>query len=238
MLNLDETLITGKNYNVQRDFFLKIFLYSLAVIVFLDILRNQISEINLLQLVPGFYLILLFLSFLFLIFFSDFSFQISKEIDSRKELGTKTLNKFDFFIKLKLGSFFFSLSLFLLFTLVLPLSFDSFNSYGEKTLENIWSFDEVIALELTLLFLFSIFSQVPILVICFLGNEIDFLVLPEFWKILSFSVFVLAGFLTPTIDGYTQLSFSFSAISFYFLVLNLIEKRINLKLNSISLMNS
>ena len=71
MLNLDETLITTSSYIKQRDLFLKSFVFSFGVIIFVDILRAQVAEVNLLQLIPGFYLILLFISFLYLVFFSN-----------------------------------------------------------------------------------------------------------------------------------------------------------------------
>ena len=57
MLNLDETLITTSSYIKQRDLFLKSFVFSFGVIIFVDILRAQVAEVNLLQLIPGFYLI-------------------------------------------------------------------------------------------------------------------------------------------------------------------------------------
>ena len=74
MLNLDETLYLTDSYTKQKDFYLKSFLYSFGVLIFVDILRNQVSEVNLLQLIPGFYLILLFFFFLFLVINSDFIF--------------------------------------------------------------------------------------------------------------------------------------------------------------------
>jgi Sec-independent protein secretion pathway component TatC len=58
--------------------------------------------------------------------------------------------------------------------------------------------------------------------------------LPQFWKILSFSIFLIAGFLTPTIDGYTQLSFSCSAIFLYLLIINIIQKKTNIKFTGTS----
>jgi len=69
MLNLDETLELYNDYILQRDAYIKSILYSAGTITFLDIIRQQVPEINLLQLVPGFYLFLLFTSFLFLVFF-------------------------------------------------------------------------------------------------------------------------------------------------------------------------
>jgi hypothetical protein len=58
MFNLDEPLVINNSYFVQRDLYLKAFLYSFGVIIFIEIVRSQIAEIDLLQLIPGFYLIL------------------------------------------------------------------------------------------------------------------------------------------------------------------------------------
>ena len=67
---------------------------------------------------------------------------------------------------------------------VIPLSLDSFNSYGEKTLENIWSFDEVISLEIILLSILLLLCQIPLILIVSLNNEKEINVLPEYWKAL------------------------------------------------------
>jgi hypothetical protein len=85
MLNLEESLKSTKSYLIQRDFYSKGFLSVSCVIVFLEILRSQIAQINLLQLIPGFYLVLLFSSFLFFIFFSDLFFRFPFELDKKKK---------------------------------------------------------------------------------------------------------------------------------------------------------
>ena len=107
MLNLDETLYLTDSYIKQKDFYFKSFLYSFGVLLFVDILRNQVSEVNLLQLIPGFYLILLFFSFLFLVITSDFIVGFSKDLDNRKEFVTKTLNKIYLFVLNRIFFFFF-----------------------------------------------------------------------------------------------------------------------------------
>ena len=63
-----------------------------------------------------------------------------------------------------------------------------------------------------------------------LTSEIVINSLPEYWKIISFIIFAISGLLTPTIDGYTQLSFAFSSFTLFFLVISILEKRLNLKL--------
>jgi hypothetical protein len=54
MLNLEETLSIIPSYLVQRDLYVKAFVYAGGVLIFID-LRGQISEVNILQLIPGFY---------------------------------------------------------------------------------------------------------------------------------------------------------------------------------------
>ena len=237
MLNLDETLKISNDYTIQKDNYLKFFLYSFSVIIFIDILRNQVSEVNLLQLVPGFYLILLFLCLIFLVVFSDFFFQLPILIDNKKEFGTKTLTKVQTNLILK-NSFYFCLLLFFIgVILILPLSLDSFNSYGEKTLENIWSLDEVINLEFFLLILLIIFSQVPIFSLSYFTNENSLNLLPQFWKLISFLSFLFAGLLTPTVDGYTQLSFGFLSVFLYLIIIGFLQKRLVKKFTGLITLN-
>ena len=72
MLNLDETLFANTGYTKQRDIYIRILLFAGGVVAFVEYLRGQVSEVNLLQLIPGFYLLLLFTSLVYLVGFSDF----------------------------------------------------------------------------------------------------------------------------------------------------------------------
>jgi hypothetical protein len=229
MLNLDETLLFNNDYFEQKDYYLKTIFYSTAVILLIDILRSQVSEINLLQLVPGLYLLLLFLSLLFLVFFSTLLVRIPIELDNRKELGTKTINKFASVVLVKFAYFIFSIVFLLGLEFIIPLSFDSFNYYGEKTLENLWSLDEVISLEVILLFVLTNVCQVPIIGIFYFDTEDSINLLPQLWRPLVVASLIAAGIITPTVDGYTQLSFgSLFLFSFLFIV-SVIQKRIYAK---------
>ena len=232
MLNLDETVELNNSYLIQRDLYLRGLLYSFGVIIFIDLARGQVAEVNLLQLVPGFYLILLFLAFLFLIYFSNLVANAPIESDSNKSFGTKTIEKIENGILTKFTYFIFYSCLGITLNSVIPLSLDSFNTYGEKTLENIWSFDEVINLELILLITLLILSQIPFFILLNVSNEKEKNILPEFWKPLSFIVFIISGLLTPTIDGYTQLSFAFSSLSLYVIIITILGKRIDIKFNT------
>lgn len=226
MFNLDEVLFLNVIYWKQKDFFVKVFSYAVGIISFVEIFRGQVAEINLLQLVPGFYLLLLFLSFLILIGSSTALFYASLLTDVKKEYGTKTSQR----LRLK---FLFQFSTFFLFILtgqslitLIPLSLDSLNVYGEKTLENAWSFDEVIFLELILLVLVILLSQFPFISLFIFQSEKGLNLIPKYLRGLSFLVFLLAGFLTPTIDGYTQLGLSLSTIALFVLILNVAQKNI------------
>jgi len=112
MLNLDETLETTFTYSIQKNFFSKFFFYSLGVISFINFLREQIPEIKLIQLIPGFYILLLFTSLLYLFFASDFQSNLPSEIDFKKEYGTKTTGKISLILISKTSTFFYFLFLF------------------------------------------------------------------------------------------------------------------------------
>lgn len=227
MFNIDDTLLLVSDYNRQKDLYLKIFKQLGTTLSFVEILRAQISEINLLQLIPGFYLILLFLSIVVLSFFSDYFLCSIIEKDTEKKVGTKTISR-----KRSLGIknaqfFFFSTILVLVLNSVIPIGLDSFNNYDEKTLEDLWSFDEVISLEIALLAILIFLSQCPILVIDSFTTEKDRNYLFGFGKILGFISFLIAGILTPTIDGYTQISFAFSTLFLYSLVLYFLQRTLD-----------
>jgi hypothetical protein len=232
MLNLDETFELNNLYVIQRDLYLKGFLYSFGVVIFIELVRGQVAEVNLLQLIPGFYLIVLFISFIVILYFSDLLIRVPIESDNEKIFGTKTIERAENAILTKLAYTLFYGCLITTLNSVIPLSLDSFNSYGENTLENIWSFDEVITLEVILLTILLSLCQIPLLFILSLNNEKEISILPEYWKSLSFLVFIASGILTPTIDGYTQLSFAFSSLSLYLIIIIILTKRLDLKFNT------
>jgi len=236
MLNLEENLLIIPGYLIsQEDFFIKGITYAFSLLTIIEIIRNQVPEINLLQLVPGFYLFLLFITFLLLIFLSNIFLSLPGKIETRFTSGTKTISKLNFFSSLRLSFFFFfSFIVFSLITIV-QVSLDSFNNYGEKTLENLWSLNEVMNLEIILLLILILFSQLPILSLLFLKTEKNLKELPIFWKPLTLFIFIISGFLTPTIDGYTQLNFSISAFSIYLFIISFLKKRNTIKYNGISI---
>lgn len=63
MFTLDDTFSVDSIYINQGDYYGKVFFYFFGVISFFELLRTQISEVELLQLVPGFYFFLFFVFF-------------------------------------------------------------------------------------------------------------------------------------------------------------------------------
>jgi hypothetical protein len=237
MLNLEETLSDTYTYNIQKDLYLKGILYVLGAIVFLELVRSQVTEVNLFQLVPGYYLFLVLVSFVLLIITSNLSFSIPFKLDNNSGFGTKTIGKIDsqtrFSQSFLLFVGFFGLAL----NLIIPIGFDTFDSYDEKTLSSLWSFEEVLGLESVLFTTLLFLSQIPLVILTQLGLERDLNQLPEYWKDLSFFIVVAAGFITPTIDGYTQIALSLAAISLYVILIAIVEKRLAIKFNSTSSLN-
>jgi len=228
MMNIEEALISYPFYQKQKDNFIRFILYSVVVFIYIDAIRQQISEINLLQLIPGIYLILLFTSFIFLIFWSNFIINNLYDIDYISLSGTKTIERMATKIILKTRAFLCILVAALTLNSVLPLSLDSFISYGENEIENLWSFDEVINLEFFLLIFLIILSQVPIYGFSKSNTEKFILILPKYWKPVSFSIFLVAALITPTIDGYTQFLFSFCAIALCLFVITSTKQRVTI----------
>lgn len=234
MFNLEENLELNNDYNNQRDLILKIFYYSTSVVSLFELIRGQVPEVNLLQLIPGFYLFLLFIFFLFCLFFFRFFLFFPTIIEIKKNPGAKTLGRMSYSLTFQFSIFFFLFIVILNLNTVIPISLESFNTYGEKTLENLWSFNEVINLEIFLLILLTIISQIPTFSNFYLITEENNAFLPRFWKGITLMIVIISGFLTPTIDGYTQLSFSFSSFSLYILLLLFLKKRVNFKSNGIT----
>lgn len=226
MLNLDQTLNLTLKYNKKQNYERNVIFYFFAIFSFLELLRGQVPEINLLQLIPGFYLLVLFLSFLYLILLSQFWIRLPLEIENRKGFGTKTIGKINFFILLKFSTLLFFLILIISLNTILPISLDFFNSSDEKSLENLWSFDEVLNLEIFLLVFLLFLSQIPLGIISYLNTEKNVNILPSLWKPIVLFVVIFSGFITPTIDGYTQINFALASISLYLIIINTVEKRV------------
>jgi hypothetical protein len=237
MFNLEETLSISDFYKKQNDFLGKLFFFLFPVLIFLNIFRAQISETAILQLVPGTYLIFLFLFLIFLIFFSTLFYSFSKWADNINENGTKVNNRIVFFLRIKYSIFLFSICYLLSIFNVIPLSLDSFNAYGEKTLESLWSFTEIFLLEFTLSFLLISFFQFPLFFVSWISLEKKIQNLSKLWKLISFFSFLIAGIITPTLDSSIQFFLALISICFYFATILFIQKRINIKISGFSLLS-
>lgn len=234
MLNIEENRTSSSFYDTRQDFSIKAAGYVLAAIPTIELFREQIPETSLVQLIPGFYfLLILVFSFLFLVV-SSLIERIFPRLDKLKASGTKTNKKMQFFPQLILLFLFCFSSVLLVFDNLLPLSLDSFNSVGERALENNWSFQDVYTLELSLITTLLVLSTFPIVALFTFYSEEDVKVLPTYWRNLTSISFIGAGIITPTIDGYTQICFGLSAVILYLIVFGLTFKRTSSKLKGIS----
>lgn len=229
MLNLPETIITKKTYSPQRDVFIRATIYTSGAIVLVKMLRAQVCEIDLLQLVPGFYLLLMFIGYIVMIFSSQSLYELPQAVDCYLAAGTKTEVRMSFAMISKFAIVLFSLVLCMSLANLIPLSLDMFETSSDQNLIDLWSFEEVLNVEWILLLIVLTVTQAPTFIIFYLTNETDSLILPGFWQKFSFLVFVGAGMITPTVDGYTQLYFAFTGIALYLTMLNMVEKRMTYK---------
>jgi hypothetical protein len=229
MFSLDEAFLATSNYLEQLDISWKAISLAVGVFTVVEFVRSQVPEIEVLQLIPGLYLLLLFFSWIFLVFFANLFQQIPFEVDNRKLCGTKTLDKIELGT-ISNGSIFIALIQILInLNSVIPIGLDSFNSYGEKTLENIWSLDDVIGLETYFLFVIVILSQIPVLILLNPSYENYAIQLPGVWRAVGTICFIIGGIVTPTIDVVTQVSFAGSTFCLYVALIILVAKRLNLK---------
>lgn len=247
MLNLEPSLYVLENYsqfgNTSKNtldlfvffrgiqsffpnkFFQNLIISVINTFTLLEAFRQQIPEINLLQLVPGLYLFFFFGTLFFQFFGSTLGFLIVLINDEKKELGSKTKNRLQSFLGLKVNYLFLFFSFFLIVNLFFPLSLDSFSSYGENNLENIWSLDEVFSLELWFFYFFLFFSQISLNISSFLSSQEYLQLFPFFWRFLLFFLFIFSGFFTPTLDALTQIEFSLIGLGLSLAFLQTLQNR-------------
>ena len=229
MFSLDRTYVTKSSYFKQTDFYFKAIGLACGVFFVVDYIRAQTPEIEVLQLIPGLYLFLLFLSWVFLTFSTIFLERIPMELDAKKSSGTKTINRLDLGSIVNGGLILATNQLLININTVIPIALDSFNSYGEKTLENIWSLDEIVSLEIYLLFVIILLSQIPILIGLSFTTQDFILRLPRVWRFVGVSCFTIGGVVTPTIDAVTQVAFAASTYSLYLAFIAISNRRLNIK---------
>lgn len=229
MFSIDNAFFSNSMYLLQKDLYLRAINVALGVFFLVEFIRAQIPEIEVLQLVPGVYLFVLFIGWLFLITLSNCIQRFPHNVDNRKLSGTKTLNRIELGIIGKgclattLGQLIINL-----YT-VIPIGFDAFNNYGEQTLENLWSFDEIVGVETSLFIFIFLIAQTPILTLINYTGENYLLRIPNVWRSIGVISFLLGGIITPTIDIFTQLSFATSTYSLYLLVISVTTRRMFMK---------
>jgi hypothetical protein len=81
MYNSEECLDLDLKYFWKRDRLLRFFLCAAGMFPLVDMLRAQIAEVSLYQLVPGVYFTLLLLSWLFLTYFSNLFLRVPVNIE-------------------------------------------------------------------------------------------------------------------------------------------------------------
>lgn len=234
MFNIEKSLKNSNFYFQNFPIFSEFIFQLVGVFVILEFLRQELPEIKLLQLIPGYYFFLLFILIVSFFLFNTFFSLWPSFLDSKKFLGTKTILKSQYSI---LGKFFYFFAFVIFFTTLnslIPGQFDSFYNYTEKSFENLWSFEDFLNLQSLLVFVLLIISQSPILTFYLINNNIKIFKLSNSLKFFLFFILLISGVLTPTADVISQLIFSFFAVFFYLISLHFLSKRIYIKYLSLS----
>jgi hypothetical protein len=225
MFGDEELFDLEEEYRFKERIENRILSFFLPSILLLNLIRSLICEVNLLQLSPSNYIFLIFLTITYLSSLSSSFVGIPLEFDSKRDVGGKGLPRLTSLILRRSSLYFLAFILIFLFFSVLPASLDAFNDSGEPSLENLWSINQVILLEATLLILLGTLSQSPIYFLIKCRNEERRNGLPTNTKKFIFFVFVGAGILTPTVDSSTQITFAISILSLFLLVFYFLFKR-------------
>lgn len=224
MLNLPETIFEVKPYSYEQHWGVKTFILFFGGSKFLDYIRLQVAEVTLLQLVPGLYLSIVFGFSLVVLFISLYVVQFIKELDAEKKFGTKTRNRAIVLQIIKARSSIFMVGTYVLFFGIIPLSFESFTVISTGTVANLWAIDEFLGVETSLAFIIYIIVQFPFFVTGPDYSLSDIQLAPKFLRDYLFTVTLLSGVCTPTVDVATQVNFIIIGISFYLLMTLLIKK--------------
>jgi Sec-independent protein secretion pathway component TatC len=209
MFNVIEGIVPRYWYHFQQDFYIRAISYALVILSCIILIRAQVSEMNLLQLVPGSYLVIYLLVFFYIFLFGNYLILRSIRFDKRKFKGTKTTKKKNLGLLQTNSQLLILSTIVLVFFIVLPVSLDFFNISQENTFENSWSFSEIFNLERVFFFFLGILLQLPLLT---LKKKYKKIFITTNWKRNFILVIVLSGIVTPTVDISTQAIFSASII--------------------------
>lgn len=201
----------------------------------LELLRSQTCEIDLIQIVPGYFLFLLFICCLLVGFSSLIQCTIPFKLDKKDLIGSKTSFRANSELYFSFSSVLFFIFILLAINSLLPIGLDSFEEYGESTLDALWSFDEILAIETVLITALLSLSQSPLTVLPVLIEEEDFSEFFFFWKQIIFFIVIVAGLLTPTVDAYTQSTLASYGIGLYLGIFTFVQKRVDSRLETSSI---
>ena len=224
MLNLPETLYLSLPYPYQNSELFKFIGFFIGGVIFLDFLRFQVSEITLLQLIPGVYFSLLLTSSLSFLFFSLTIIKIIRENDWLKRGGTRLAVRIFVRQIILFTSQYIVGAFFLLFNIIIPLSFESFSLFVSATFVNFWELNQFYNLESSLGTYIYILAQFPLFAIGPEYNVIDFSLAKAFTRDYLFSLTVIAGLFSPTLDVTTQINFILVGIGLYFIISSFLKK--------------
>ena len=226
MLNIIETLQLYKIYTFQRDLIIRFVSYSICLSMLVEIIRSEVAEINLLQLMPGVYLTLVFLLLLFCFIFGEWFFRFAFIRDRNKKIGGKVGYCSLCRIRFRFRYLLFFLGSAVAFENILPIGLDSFSNYGETTVQNLWNFNDLNIVETTLLYFITLIFQFPINLTNPFYSSKKIQSAPSYLRDYSFFICIVAGIITPTVDIPTQFAFVAIGISLYLLVLSITRKQI------------
>lgn len=224
MLNLPETLALSLPYPYQNSEIIKFLGFFIGGVVFLDFMRYQVSEITLLQLIPGIYFSLLLTSFASCLFFSWSIVKFIRENDWVKRGGTRLVVRVFVRQIILFSAQYVIIAFFLLFKVIIPLSFESFSLFASTTFINFWELNEFFNLESSLGTYIYLLAQFPLFTIGPDYNVIDFSFARIFTRDYLFSLTVIAGLFSPTLDVTTQINFILIGIGFYFIISSFLKK--------------
>jgi hypothetical protein len=232
MFLVEEIIDARIVYFFQTDFYKRIFSCLFIVFILFDLLPAQIPEIELVQLGPGLYFFLLFICLVCIIYLSNLFLQLPLELSAINSLGIKEKPKPLANILYKIVLVYLFLILLCVLNSLIPLSLDGFIESLENPLEDAWSLTDVIFFESFLLLILIGIAEFPVNFITDFYTEVEINKLLPYWKLIIMLSLVFAGFITPTLDGYTQIIFSLSTYLFYLILVSTLKKRLLVKNSS------
>lgn len=229
MFSQDNTFDHQPMYVVQHSKLVRILPYLLVTIELTYFIRQQIPNIRLVQLIPGFIIFTLAFFFSFCYFSSFYTSKTCQGSDYRQKWGIKNLGFLNRKTQHKLRMLVFSICNYLCSIFFLPLGLQYATSYNRIS-ANAWAVTEFFTVEFSLIFLTNLFYLFPFSIIYRFNCETKLKKLVSSWKFIWFFNLVLAAIVTPTVDGITQLTYFFFFIILSYFYLLFLQKRFSYQL--------